>query len=226
MSEQKKQMSGPELVKRILSGERDLKGIVLTPGFILSRDNGLGEINDYAIKNTRSLHNRGIDLSGSEFEGIVAPELYLPYLIAENAIFRNCDFRRANFHGGDFYQANFQVSVLRGAELYEKSLAESQNGNFAGESEQEGHPSNFTQAHLSYTDMRFAFAYHCYFGGADFEGAKVSGLCLEGADLTNALNLEQAIGLGYANFDKTLVDIHNNSIIMEALSKRIRTIVK
>ena len=176
-------MSGNEFVGKILNGERDFSNIRLEKRFNLNKHEGFITLNDY-LKSQTNLSSNPIIIDNSDFKGISARELHLPYISGKSV----------NFRWAKLYKANFECSNFEGAEIRWASLIDA----------------NFECANLYNTIFRSTNLRDANLRYANLEKANLSWVNLEGSNLERAnlgwANLEGS-NLGWANFRQaSLID--------------------
>ncbi len=126
MAEQLTQVSGNELVEKILVGERDFSGI-RCEGFDLAGHERFKELNQY-LKD-QDLKENPVIITGSSLVRIHAPRLYLLNVKGEGAYLAGAnltkaDLARAYLAGADLARAYLAEANLAGADLTRANLAE------------------------------------------------------------------------------------------------------
>ncbi len=174
-------MPGEELVKKILSGERNYRNVVLEDNFNLAGHDGYQGMLIYLRK--QDMKKNRYDFSKARLAGLKAPELYLPFVIALEANLESADLRSANLRAAGLGSAN-----LGGADLRYASLG----------------GANLWSANLRYAKLRGASL-----GRADLMGASLGRADLRGTrNLELALNLEHAIygGTTVTEKERTIIE--------------------
>ena len=196
------EISGDEFVKKVLSGERDFSGVSLKC-FDLSTHESIQALQTCLTR--ENLLRFPLILSGSNFFGLDAHNLALPYLKGKEVDLRKANLGGTNLINSDFGGANLEGAYLRGANLQGAYL----NG------------ADLQKAYLNGADLQKAYlkgAYlqGAYLNGAYLEGANLEKADLQGADLRNTQNLKHAIKLGEAIFKGTIVTPKEKEIIERA----------
>ena len=111
-------------------------------------------------------------------------------------VFEKADLTSADLEGSSFYDgANFKSATLKNANLSSTELPASQ---FQG--------ANLQMADLTNADFRDANLNKADLKGANLMGTNIKGASFRGADLRGVLNLEEAKGLGSADFKGAIVN--------------------
>lgn len=144
-------MNGEELVKKIVSGEKDFQNIKLIEPRVLVKLEGYGEIScessGFAFV---SKYRKNLDFSNSDLQGIRAPGI----LLLESE-FHNTNLRHSTFDDSLLIRTGFIHSDLRHISL-------------------EG--ANLTQARIIYSDLYGANLKNTEFFGATFIGPNLTNL--------------------------------------------------
>ena len=143
-------ISVDEFVKKVLSGERKLTGLRFPEGSIFGEDY-IGEMRDHIESRTPEYRQERLDISDSELIRVVAPELYLPYVVANRAILNGAKLNGAELNGTELNGAELNWAYLNGAELNEAYL----------------YWAKLTRAYLNGTELNGA-----YLNGADLRGVR------------------------------------------------------
>jgi len=188
-------MSGDEFIYKALAGERDFRGIYL-PNFNLDAHDGHKELQSYFEKQDFS-KKITIDISGSNLEGLVASNLYLPYVKANGTQLFEAHLESPNFENGEFKGANLRDAFLA-------------FGNLKGA---KFHKANLRRAILYGAILQGAYLKDADLWQAEFNGANLDDANIEKAnagmaDFSNA-SLERAViydaNLAMANFDSAII---------------------
>ena len=160
-------ISVDEFVKKVLSGERKLTGLRFPEGSIFGEDY-IGEMRDHIESRTPEYRQERLDISDSELIRVVAPELYLPYVVANRAILNGAELNWAYLNGAELNEAYLYWAKLTRAYLNGTEL----NG-----------------AYLNGADLRGA-----ELNGANLNGANLNGADLRGVrNLDKVISLGDAI---------------------------------
>lgn len=190
-------MKGEELINKILAGERNFSGIGLECGFNLIRYEGFTEMQNYLKR--QDLYKNPIDITGSSLQNICATGLYVPYLAGVGADLRNADLSKAYLIHADLEGADLRNIKLWNAKLWRANL---RNAKLIGADLGYANigKANLENADLKDTDIRCAYFWE--------------------TDLRNVRNLEQVVGLRFADFMKTIVTPKEEKIIKGALEEK------
>ena len=208
-------MPGEELVKKILSGERNYRNVVLEDNFNLAGHDGYQGMLIYLRK--QDMEKNRYDFSKARLAGLKAPELYLPFVIALEANLESADLRSANLRAAGLGSAN-----LGGADLRYASLGSADLGNASLGSADLGN-ADLRAADLGGADLRYASLGGANLWSANLRYAKLRGASLGRADLMGASlgradlrgtrNLELALNLEHAIYGGTTVTEKERTII-------------
>ena len=197
-------MKGDEFVKKILNGERDFSYIKLEEGFDFNKYKGFKYMQQY-LKN-KYLQGYPIIINFSDFSGIKAQELHLPYLKGEKASFRRAKLDYADFSYSSLKCANFEKASLIGAWFL--------NANLEGVNFERAyligallHRANLRKAKLMLTNLGKASICEADLKEADLEYASLLEAIInlsnfEGSNLKGA-DFEDVLADGAINFKKT-----------------------
>ncbi len=200
MDKEKKYMPGEELVKRILAGQHIFSMIRIDPNFDVTKCSQYNSLCNYLRTIDPTKHLEFVDC---EMVGFTAPGIQMPY-----ASFNHSDLKGANLEGAVMLMADFYGTDFRSLDDRVTNLSWTRlNG------------SNLMHAKLNGADARGAVFYLVKFEEADFDGTMVSGTNFERAELVYPRNLDKAVKLGEARFDKTRVDPQTQEIILNALKE-------
>ena len=152
-------MGADELVRKILSGERDLRRIQLTGSKEISQES-IRELNAYFKGNDNDLRENPLNLIRADLSHLVAKHLCPSYVRAEYANFDHAELRGSIFVSSGLFNAEFAYADLSNAEFRDTHLVEA---NFylanlcnACMYETDVKLANFNEAILSYADLRGA----------------------------------------------------------------------
>jgi len=190
MQIERKKIRGEDFIKKILEGERDFYGIELEYNFDLSGHELFGKMQDFLRK--QYLEKNPIMINNSDFSGVKASGLYLPYVKVESSILWNANFEYAIFNFADLHNADLTYSDFRHTELDHADLR---------------------NASLQYVNFEHANLYFSDFRGANFDSTRLLGADLVLADLRGVKNLEKSINLRCASFGETKVTQKEEAII-------------
>jgi len=193
MQIERKKMNGEDFIRKILEGERDFYGTELEYNFDLSGHELFGKMQDYLRK--QNLEKYPIIISNSDFSGVKASGLYLPYVKLESSVLWNSNFEYSILNFADFHNADFTYTDFRHAELDH---------------------TDFRNANLQYVNFEHANLYFSDFRGTNFESTRLTGADLVLADLRGVRNLEKSINLRCATFVETKVTPREEAIIRYA----------
>ena len=190
MQTERKQMKGEDFIRKILEGERDFYGIELEYNFDLSGHELFGKLQNFLRK--QYLVKNPIMINNSDFSGVKASGLYLPYVKVESSILWNSNFEYSILNFADLHNADLTYADFRHAEL---DHADFRNANLQ--------QVNFEHANLYFSDFR----------GANFDSTRLLGADLVLADLRGVRNLEKSFNLRCASFAETKVTPREEAII-------------
>ncbi len=184
-------MKREEFIERILKGERDFSNIRFEPRTFLSLyEEGFRKMDKYLRFYVDEILEDPVVLNDSEFIGVVANELFLPFVRGERAYMRRIHLERAYLRGADFKGVNLEGGFLWGVNLWGANL---EGAYIQG--------ANLEDAELGEANLRNAYLWGAYLGSADLRKADLEGANLgravlrranlEGANLKNA-NLAEA----------------------------------
>lgn len=197
-----------ELIKKILSGERDFSYTSLKPGCDLSKYDSYNEMNSYLAK--QDLAKEPIILSGSQFPGIIAPGLYVPHVKAECVYFGTAALIGANVAHGNFYGSHFD----EGSKLYNLYAA---SANFeAADIWADLWCANLAYAVLSCANLRKSF----------FVKTNLFKTRLSGANLMGVMQLEEAENAHTADFMGAKVSHKLRDYLARVLDRETTVIIE
>ncbi len=187
-------MKGEDFIRKILEGERDFNGIELEYNFDLSGHELFGKMQDYLRK--EYLAKSPVIINNSDFAGVKASGLYLPYLQVEHSVLWNSNFEYsvlnfANFHYAELTYADFKHTAATHAD--------------------------FRNADLHHVNLEHANLYFSDFQNANFDSTQLLGADLVLADLRGVRNLEKSFNLRCAIFAETKVTPREEAIVRNAL---------
>lgn len=176
-------ITADEFIEGVLAGERDFSRRI-GEGLNLSGHEGFGELRVYLINNYH--RSDPISIRESDFQGLVARDIHLPYLNGIKANLKGADFKGARLYGVDFGKAvlhgvDFSLSNLEGSRLYHADLRQA----------------NFMKTTLKGADLR----------GSDLRGAR---------NLEYSINLGQARFKDDGVYGETIVTARERDIILNA----------
>ncbi len=206
-------MSGAELVKKLLNGERDFRRIVLEERFNLEGYERKGELKNYLGDNCNDFKNKPILLDNSLLRGLRATRINIHHINGPNADFseayiNSADFPSAHMPGANFYGANLNGTFFAGSNL--------ENAVF---SEASLHHVNFYRANLKNSRMVHANLLGAVLNKADLEGADVNSASFNSTSLLDT-KIEKTIGLYSAHFLNTYVTEKEKEIIERTFEYR------
>ena len=206
-------MDGEEFVRKILGGERRFSDIALEEGFDLSGHEAFSTLQAY-LKG-QDLRKNPLHIDGSDFKGVHAAGLYLPYVDG-----RGTNLEGANLFGANLGAAYLEIACLRGANLREARLGGAYlvGTNFERADLQEAH---LGEAILDGADLMRAHLEGANLVGAHLDGANLFGANLERANLRHVKNLAKAFNVEYAHFFETRVTSREAEILNPLLVERI-----
>jgi uncharacterized protein YjbI with pentapeptide repeats len=202
MAQEYTQMTGKELISKILSGERDFRGIALPDNTHLSRHRNYEQLKNYL---NETINENPLIFLNSRLINLQAPDLKMCRANFKGASLYQANFRKANlnnanFTGVDLYNANFKEASLYQANFREADLY---NANFTG--------ANLMESDLIGTDFRQA-----NLNKAKLWATRVKGTNFEKTNLVGVLNLDKVHYLGFAIFKDTKVTEKEREIIEKA----------
>ena len=115
MSDSLNKMRGKEFVRKVLEGERDLRGIALSGGVNLNDCDGYEEMIGYLKANEQNLRSNPIQIDGSKFSYVTATGLFLPYVKAKETYFEGAILRDVNLFCGYLSSINARNANFSGA---------------------------------------------------------------------------------------------------------------
>ena len=125
-----REMSGYELMKRLIDNERDMRGTLLEEGCNLTKCEPFEEFQNYMRTHYElgDIKERRIDFGYSKLNGVNAEGIFLPYVTLsnselQNAILRGANLERAYFLGSNCTGADFTGANLEGASFSRTNLA-------------------------------------------------------------------------------------------------------
>lgn len=193
MAESNIELSGREFIEKLLAGERDFTGIRLEPYFNLSGDENFEALCSYL--QDQDLATEPVILEGADLRGIDADGVYLPYVRANGAHFKHATLMEANLEYAelrsvDFRYARLPQTKMKGADLRDADMRQADlNLGVLTETKLKG--CNVAGAHLLFTNM-------------------------QGADITDIMNLIHGRSVDTANFQfVSLSDKEKQAIRME-----------
>lgn len=196
MEVERKKLKGEDFIKKLLAGERDFYGIELEYSFDLSGHELYGKLQEYLKKEYLQLNP--VMINNSDFSGVRAVGLYLPYLKAENSIFWNSNFEYSTFSFASFRAADFTYSELRHTDLDH---------------------TDFQKANLQYVHFDHSNLYFADLRDANFEFVRLEGTDLVLADLRGSKNLGKILNLRAAVFAETRTTRKEEEIIRYLLEE-------
>jgi uncharacterized protein YjbI with pentapeptide repeats len=212
-------ITGRELIRRILDGERDFSRTRLTPSTSLHKEEAFQEMNAYLQR--QDLRTAPIIAEGADWRGLCAPGLFLQSARLAGADLSGAnlsasDLRRALFNDAKLIDANLESAIMihcrfvqtdltganmRGADMYEAKI----NG-----------------AALRNTDLTFAHMPRVAFESGDLTGAAVGGVNFYRADLRRVFGLDSVRDLGRALFHHTAITRNQFAAIQLAMNSMQR----
>jgi uncharacterized protein YjbI with pentapeptide repeats len=199
------QMTGKELISKILSGERDFRNINLICSD-LPNDPNYEQLKDYLLK--ADLKENRLRFDESRLLKLQAPGLNM---VRTN--FKNTNLGEANFKDTNLIEASFWETYAGTANFGKANL---QSVDFRYADVQTTH---FKGTDLTYANFTNANLGGSYFKEADLKKTDLGGADLRDANLVNVLNLDKAINLGLAVFENTKVTAKEKMIIKKARRK-------
>ena len=115
-------LSGNDLVRKILEGERDFSSIILEHSFNINLHEAFEELDKYLKQNHGELSSNPINICYSQFNDLNATGILLPHTLGVRANFEGgslygTDLWMANFSGATFDNVNLEHVNLEGAVL-------------------------------------------------------------------------------------------------------------
>lgn len=200
-------MSGITLVNEILSCRRDFTYMQLEEGFDLRSNTGyFNAVQDYIHQQKAKLMSSPLDFSHASMRYFSAQGLVLPWVKAEGIDLTGAVLRRSKLYKCNLRNANLTEAIFGCEEISDASSLTS--------SDLEG--ACFRKADLRNVNFRYAVM-----RGANFSYSLLKGTDLMEADLQDAVGLEEALDLGYAKFDKTIVGVKEQRIIQQAQPSKL-----
>ncbi len=218
MTDTFKSISGRELIRRILDGERDFSRTRLsTTEAPLHEQEGFHEMAGYLQK--QDLRNEPVIAEAADWRGLRAPGLFFPstrFAGADlsGADLRNSDLRRAVFNEAKLQQTNLEGAIIIHGRFMNTDLS---GANMRGADMYEA---KFTGTVLRGTDLTFAQMPRIGLDGGDLTGAAVGGANLYRSDLRGVTGLDSVRDLGRASFHQTVVTRKQ----METIEKAFRSL--
>jgi uncharacterized protein YjbI with pentapeptide repeats len=202
MSETFTSVSGKEIIRRILEGERDFSHTRLAPATALHEEEGFPEMIAYLRQ--QDLRATPVIAEGVDWRGLRAPGLFLQSArFAEadlsGADLRNSNLRRAAFNGARLQHANLEGAVMMQCRFIQTDLS---GANMRGADMYEA---KVNGAVFRDVDLTFAQLLRVVFESSDITGAAVGGVNFYRTDLRNVAGLESVRDLGRALFHHTMV---------------------
>lgn len=130
MAQATKDITVDELIKQILSGERDFSGTRLAPGSDISGHSGFAELVAHLRKNNhretpliaeqvdwRGVRTGSLRFQGARLSGADLRDADLSTIDLRNSRVDGADLTGARLRSADLYEANFTGANLRGADL-------------------------------------------------------------------------------------------------------------
>lgn len=214
MSESFILITGKELIRRILEGERDFSRTRLKPETSLHEEEGFREMNAYLQK--QDLRTTPVIAEGADWWGLRAAGLYfqsarLAGADLSGADLRGADLRRALFNGTKLQKANLEGAILLHARLVDTDLT---GANMRGVDMYEA---KVNSAVLRGVDLAFATMPRVIFESGDLAGAAVGGVNFYRSDLRNVAGLDSVRDLGRALFHHTIITREQHESIRKAI---------
>ncbi len=203
MTENLISISGSELIRRILTGERDFSCTRITPTKMpLPEEEGYQEMVSYLQK--QDLRSMPVIAEGVDWSGLLAPSLFLPSTRFAGANLSGSDLRNSDLRWATFNDAKLQQVNLEGATVIHCRFNQTDlsGANLRGADMYEAKMSGTV---LRGADLTFALMLRVVLEGVDLTGAAVGGVNLYRTDLRGAVGLESARDLGRALFHQTIV---------------------
>lgn len=183
-------ITGEELVRKILSGERDFRRIKLPPKTNLSAVENYKEMNEYLKKISRKEHKRNcLNLRNACLKGLKAPEIWVPH-----AEFSYANLFNADFSNSHLSRANFAYAIFSSATLWSANL-----------SQVDFFTSDLSNSCLSYANLYKTNMARSILHKTDFRGAE---------------KLEEITNLDYAIISEIIVSPKEKEIIEEILKRK------
>ncbi|MFH0752755.1 MAG: pentapeptide repeat-containing protein [archaeon] len=213
-------MGGEELIRKILSGEKDFSFVKLKDGFNLNSHNRYGELQTYL--KSQDLEENPLIISNAEMIYLQANGIFLPFLIGKKANLTGATLGNVSLLEANLAGANLEGAYLAKVDLEDANLSEANlsrvnlwKTNLAGSDLSN---SKLLEAKILGTNLTEATLYGANLTKATLEGANLAGANLinavfEGANLAGARNLEQAIDLKKARFSNTKISAGQEKIL-------------
>lgn len=228
-------ISPKEFMLRISEGKRGLSGIRLTSPDLTVEREAYRRLSSYLREKLPDLRKNPVNLSNSHLSRLKAPEICLPFLIANdtnlesaylrnanlahanlgNVSLKNAHLRNANLENANLGNANLESANLRDANLRNAYLwyADLKYANLED--------ADLRNANLGYADLRNANLWHADLGAASLGYADLGSANLGHTDLRGVRNLETALSLEKAKFSHTKVTDKERRMIEAASKKKV-----
>ncbi|MFA5176061.1 MAG: pentapeptide repeat-containing protein [Candidatus Nanoarchaeia archaeon] len=223
-------MDGRDLVRLILSGERDFSGILLKNFNFntgVSNDEYLEKYHTAQSKEQTRLkeylnqcaeNDEPLYFDGSEFEKVVAKELNFDGLGFQKGVFKESHFLNSSFKNSNFYGTNINHCWFRDCNFSDAKLNQS-----------EIYDSDFSNSYFNSANLEgIKIIGNSYFCGANFSDTNLEGASIE-ANLGNAkfkwTNLRGVKGLDKCNqveeaeFYKIKTDWRTKRVIKKVINR-------
>ena len=173
MAKRKIYLSGEEFVKKLYEGEKTLQNIELPSGTNLLLVEGFNELRE-KIKN-QGVSQDSVNLSEGSYQGIVAPEFLMPYVIAYDADFSGAVMPKSDFRGGQFGGAIFNGAYMG------NSIFSQANLNHVSMKKSSLTGAILTRAKVIESDLEYSD-----FSRTDLRYSDFTGSCVEGVKFDNS----------------------------------------
>lgn len=206
------QIAPKDFVKRIMDGERDFSSTRLTGA--LDAEAGYAGLDAYLRE--QDLRAENLIAAGSDWSGLKARGLFLPFSKLAGINLKGADLRGADFRRTDFTGASFEGADLSGATVIGCRF---QEANLAGATLRatDFYEASLAGARLPGADLTGAFLLRLALKEADLTGAVLTSAIMYRADLRGVIGLDRVVDLGTVTFHQTIVTAAEQAIIDKAL---------
>lgn len=212
------QVTGKELIQRLLAGEREFSRTRIAPE--------AGALDKEAAYPSLLAYLRGQDLraepikaAGVDWRGLRAPGLFFEFasLLGSNlsgAVLTDASFRRIDAVGASFKGANLSKATFVAARLGEADFTNAvmQDADF--------YEANLAAARFTGADLTRSFVIRTALKDVDLTGANLSEVFLYRADLRGATGLDKTKDLGTAKFYRTIITAKEQAAILGGFHDR------
>lgn len=193
MAQSNTKLSGVEFIEKLLSGEKDFTGIHLEPYFNLSGNENFEALHEYLQE--QDLEKEPVILEGAELRGLDADGLFMPFLKANGANFKHATLMEANLEFAELRSTDFRYARLPQVGM---------------------HGADLRKADMRQADLNLSILTECKLGGTNVAGAHLLFTNMQGANITDIMNLVHGRSVDTANFQYvSLSDKEKQAIRME-----------